>query len=112
MLSDFPYFNSQQLNLDWILERIASMEKSFVPYVRLDAIGADNDNAVVAAFNANVDNMPLGFSILYFGVPNEDEVQVFSFCFRTDTDSGWCFIFHNSDNISISQLNMENGIWA
>lgn len=112
MLADFPYFNSQQLNLDWILERIALMEKSFVPYVRLDAISADNDNAVIAAFNTNVDNMPLGFSILHFGVPNEDEVQVFSFCFRTDTDNGWCFVFHNSDNISISGLSMSNGVWS
>lgn len=112
MLPAFPYFDMQQLNLDWLLETIANMQTAFCPLVHIDTVSEDSDDGIINVLSNNTDNIPLGVSFIHSG-KETDAVQFFVLFFRVNDENGFGYImFHNSENISINQVYMEDGVWG
>lgn len=64
----YPYLNQQQLNLDWIMEKVAAA----VPTVTLPALADDQMSTLQQAIDYNQLDIPENFSIIIFGGPQDD----------------------------------------
>lgn len=62
----FPYPNMQQLNLDWIMQRVGETPT----VINLPAISSAAD--VLGIIDDNIDDIPAGFSLLALGNPAID----------------------------------------
>lgn len=62
----FPYPNMQQLNLDWIMQRVGETPT----VINLPAISSASD--VLGIIDDNIDDIPAGFSLLALGNPAID----------------------------------------
>ena len=62
----FPYPNMQQLNLDWIMQRVGETPT----VINLPAISSAAD--VLGIIDDNIDDIPVGFSLLALGNPAID----------------------------------------
>ena len=62
----FPYPNMQQLNLDWIMQRVGETPT----VINLPAISSAAD--VLGIIDDNIDDIPIGFSLLALGNPAID----------------------------------------
>lgn len=66
----FPYPSMQQLNLDWLMQRVGETPQT----VQLPALPASYAFSDLGALiDDNTDLIPVGFSILLFGNPLTDE---------------------------------------
>lgn len=66
----FPYPNMQQLNLDWIMQRVGETPQT-VQLPALPTSFAFSDLGTI--IDDNTDLIPVGFSVLLFGNPLTDE---------------------------------------
>lgn len=64
----FPYPNMQQLNLDWIMQRVGE-----TPTV-INLPAASPITAVLGIIDDNIDDIPVGFSLLSLGNPAIDPI--------------------------------------
>lgn len=62
----FPYPNMQQLNLDWIMQRVGETPT----VINLPAISSAAD--ILGIIDDNIDDIPAGFSLLALGNPAID----------------------------------------
>ena len=62
----FPYPNMQQLNLDWIMQRVGETPT----VINLPAVASYP--AVLGVIDDNIDDIPVGFSLLALGNPAID----------------------------------------
>ncbi len=65
----FPYPNMQQLNLDWIMQRVGE-----TPTV-INLPAASPYTAVLGIIDDNIDDIPVGFSLLALGNPATDPIS-------------------------------------
>ena len=66
----FPYFNMQQLNLDWLLTRVAHSPE----IVDAPMLSADNNQGVYEAIDRAANNTPDGLSFIVCG-DDEDPAE-------------------------------------
>lgn len=67
----FPYFNMQQLNLDWVLDKVAT----FPEIIKAPALTAENNTAVYNAIDGQYDHIPIGISFLLCGTPDDENTK-------------------------------------
>ncbi len=65
----FPYPNMQQLNLDWIMQRVGE-----TPTV-INLPAASPITTVLGVIDDNIDDIPVGFSLLALGNPAIDPIE-------------------------------------
>lgn len=63
----FPYPSMQQLNLDWIMHRVGEMPT----VINLPAAA---NTEILDVIDDNIDDIPIGFSMLAFGSPAIDPI--------------------------------------
>lgn len=77
----FPYPNMQQLNLDWIMQRVGETPT----VINLPAISSAAD--VLGIIDDNIDDIPVGFSLLALGNPAIDTASKCAMLIMTKQDS-------------------------
>lgn len=107
--SEFPYFNSQQLNLDWLLSTVAEIKNTMIPQINIDILVDDSDDGLINTLNRNNNKIPLGASVIHVG-RYVDEAQLFIFFGRANENIGYGYVMFNfSNNISIGNIGLYNG---
>lgn len=82
--SRFPYLNQQQMNLDWIMDRVAAS----VLTVELPALSDSQMSTLQAAIDYNQLDIPDNFSVLIFGGPQDDFTKrACVFCYKISGDN-------------------------
>jgi hypothetical protein len=108
----FPYFTEQQLNLDWLLEKVSLLERSAIGQVDIETLYDDADDAVLAALNRYKDKIPFGASVIHLG-RYTDQTQVFILFCRADDQRGHgSILYSTSDNISIWEIELADGVFV
>lgn len=108
----FPYFTEQQLNLDWLLEKVSLLERSAIGQVDIEMLNDDADYAVIAALNRYKDKIPLGASVIHLG-RYTDQTQIFiMFCRADDQRGHGSIIYSTSSNISINGIELDDGVFT
>ena len=82
----FPYPNMQQLNLDWIMQRVGQTP----PIVQLPALATGWLRTDIGPIiDANIDLVPVGLSIVCLGDPRMDDLENcgMGFCLKKDTNN-------------------------
>ena len=62
----YPYPSMQQLNLDWIMQRVGETPT----VINLPAVSSPDD--ILSIIDDNIDDIPIGFSLLALGNPAID----------------------------------------
>lgn len=92
----FPYFNMQQLNLDWIMDKVAT----FPEIVTAPALTQEDIDGVALAIDSKDENIPVGISFLLIGTPQDD-----------NTKRAACLIFKmDLENKIVMTMTLANGI--
>lgn len=95
----FPYPNMQQLNLDWIMQRVGECPQ----VIQLPALPSGYTfTDLTDIIDNNVDVIPKGgFSILVFGDPRTDATALcgYAFILASDHASDRFFTFHGRTKI-------------
>ena len=82
--SKYPFLNSQQLNLDWIMETVASTVRT----VQLPALSDDQMATLQAAIDYNQQEIPENLSVVIFGGPQDDfSKRACVWCYKIDNDT-------------------------
>ena len=82
--SKYPFLNNQQLNLDWIMETVAST----VQTVQLPALSDDQMATLQAALDYNQQEIPDNLSVVIFGGPQDDvNKRACVWCYKIDNDN-------------------------
>lgn len=104
----FPYFNMQQLNLDWLLEYVALCPKMFTS----PALAEDNNQGVYVAIDNMADNTPAGLSFLICGdSDDEDAKRCGIVLWKMDFNNLYGIILSTSDNLRGKRCAKINGNW-
>ena len=77
----YPYPSMQQLNLDWIMHRVGETPT----VINLPAISSVDD--VLGIIDDNIDDIPVGFSLLALGNPAIDTTSKCAMLIMTKQDS-------------------------
>lgn len=105
----FPYFNMQQLNLDWLLDKVAT----FPEIIPLPALAGDQLDDVMDMIDAKEQEIPVGVSILQFGKPIDTlDRQAISLVFKVDNDNMKVFCIGFSSDIAFYGLDKQGGVWS
>ena len=82
--SKYPFLTNQQLNLDWIMEKVASA----VPTVTLPALSDDQMSTLQQAIDYNQLDIPENFSFIIFGGPLDDFTKrACVMCYKLSSDN-------------------------
>lgn len=109
---NFPYFNMQQINLDWLLQTVQELKETRVPLVKLPAVSDDSDDGLFALLSKYVDSIPQGVSFIQSREDNE-YCQIYIMFFRFDENNGFGFVMPGVyDNITLSQVILYDGVWT
>ena len=105
----FPYFNMQQLNLDWLLDHIAKMPE----IVHVPALAGDDLSDVADMIDLKALEIPKGISFMHAGQLDDPlERQCACFIFKNDNDNIAVLAFSQSANIGIYGLMKQSGVWS
>lgn len=92
----FPYFNMQQLNLDWIMDKVAT----FPEIITAPALTQEDIDGVVLVIDSKDEHIPVGISFLLIGTPQD-----------TNTKRAACLIFKmDLENKIVMTMTLANGI--
>ena len=105
----FPYFNMQQLNLDWLMERIANMPT----IVHVPALAGDDLSDVADMIDLKALEIPKGISFMQAGQLDDPfERQCMCLIFKNDNDNIAVMVFSQSTNIGIYGIMKQAGVWS
>ena len=104
----FPYFNMQQLNLDWLMERIAKSPE----IIKLPALAGDDLSDVQTMIDLKALDIPKGICFIECGLP-DDPVDRRCACliYKLDNDNLIGFAMGLSVNIGVNVIAKANGEW-
>lgn len=104
----FPYFNMQQLNLDWLMEHIGNMPE----IVHVPALAGDDLSDVADMIDLKALEIPKGFSIMQAGLLDDPlDRQCAALLFKADNDNIIGFVMGFSANILLNGVHKEAGVW-
>lgn len=104
----FPYMTTQQLNLDWLLDRVANMPE----IVHVPALAGDDIGDVMDMIDLKALEIPKGFSFMQAGQPDDAlDRQCLCLIFKADNDNMIGMVFGYSSNIGWNGLRKEAGVW-
>lgn len=104
----FPYFNMQQLNLDWLLEYVARCPEM----IAAPALSEDNNQSVYDAIDSMDDNTPDGLSFIVCG--DAEDTAVRRCCimvWKMDDNNLYGIILSTSANLRGRKCAKINGNW-
>ena len=105
----FPYFNMQQLNLDWLLDHIANMPE----IVHVPALAGDDLTDVADMIDLKALEIPKGISFMQAGQLDDPmERQCMCLIFKNDNDNIIVLAFSQSSNIGIYGISKTAGVWS
>ena len=105
----FPYFNMQQLNLDWLLDHIANMPE----IVHVPALAGDDLSDVADMIDLKALEIPKGISFMQAGLLDDPiERQCMCLIFKNDNDNIILMVFSQSANIGINGMQKQAGVWS
>ena len=104
----FPYFNMQQLNLDWLMEHIANMPE----IVHVAALAGDDLSDVMDMIDLKALEIPKGISFMQAGQLDDPmDRQCACLIFKADNDNIVAIALGLSGNIGVWGLKKEAGVW-
>ena len=105
----FPYFNMQQLNLDWLMERIAKSPE----IIKLPALAGDDMPDVANMIDYKALEIPKGICFIECGL-QDDPVERRCACliYKIDNDNIVAMAMSLSGNIGINMLIKFEGAWS
>lgn len=104
----FPYFNMQQLNLDWLMDHIANMPE----IVHVAALAGDDLSDMQDMIDLKALEIPKGISFVQFGLLDDPVArQGAALLFKVDNDNIIGLSFGISGNILVNQLYKVGGAW-
>lgn len=105
----FPFFNMQQLNLDWLMDHIANMPE----IVHLPALAGDDLQDVADMVDAKALEIPKGICFLEFGLKDDPlDRQACALVFKVDNDNLRVFVMGMSANIDFFGMHKDAGVWS
>lgn len=105
----FPYFNMQQLNLDWLMEYIGNMPQ----IVHVPALAGDDMSDVADMIDLKALEIPKGISFMQAGQLDDPlERQCMCLIFKNDNDNIILMVFSQSVNIGINGMQKQAGVWS
>ena len=105
----FPYFNMQQLNLDWLMTRMAH----YPEVVDAPPLSTDNNQSVYDVIDSMDVNTPRGLSFLLCG--DTDDTAARRCCiilWKIDFDNLYGVILSTSENLRGKTCAKINGNWV
>lgn len=104
----FPYFNMQQLNLDWILDRVRNMPM----IVQLPLLAGDDYSDVLDMIDYKAQDIPRGVNFAIMGTPEDPIVQqCCCLIYKIDDDNLIGFMLGLSSNIGVNVFQKVAGVW-
>lgn len=104
----FPYFNMQQMNLDWLLARVAH----YPDVVEAPPLSEDNNQSVYAVVDSTANSAPSGMSFVICGGSDDaDEKRCGIVLWKMDFDNLYGIILSTSDNLRGKKCAKINGNW-
>ena len=105
----FPYFNMQQLNLDWLMEHISNMQQ----IVHVPALAGDDLSDVADMIDLKALEIPKGISFMQAGQLDDPfDRQCMCLIFKNDNDNIITMVFSQSANIGIYGITKTAGVWS
>lgn len=105
----FPYFNMQQLNLDWILDKL-----SVVPTIlAVPALAGDDVPDVADMIDMKIDEIVNGISYMLAGGPDDPmDRRCMCLIYKIDKDNMCVFMMSMSGNIGAQFIMKTAGVWS
>ena len=105
----FPYFNMQQLNLDWLMERIAKSPE----IIKLPALAGDDIPDIANMIDNKALEIPKGICFIECGL-SDDPMDRRCACliYKLDNDNMIVFAMGMSGNIAVNTLFKTGGAWS
>ena len=105
----FPYFNMQQLNLDWILDKVAT----FPEIITAPALTQEDLDGVTLVIDSKDEHIPVGISFLLIGTP-QDEITKRAACliFKLDLENKIVMTMTFADGIVFGYSIQYEGVWS
>ena len=105
----FPYFNMQQLNLDWLMDHIANMPE----IVHVAALAGDDLSDVMDMIDLKALEIPKGICFVECGLPDDPmDRRCMVLLFKIDNDNMVGIAFGMSSDINITGIRKEAGVWS
>lgn len=105
----FPYFNMQQLNLDWLMERVAKTPE----IIQLPALAGDDLSDVADMVDLKALEIPKGICFINCGLPDDPiDRRCAAWIFKIDNDNLILFVMGMSSNINIYGMRKDAGVWS
>jgi hypothetical protein len=105
----FPYFNMQQLNLDWTMERISKTPE----IIQLPALAGDDLSDVQDMIDLKALDIPKAICFINCGLHDDPQDRRCAvLLFKIDNDNMVGLVFGMSDNIDVTSIRKESGVWA
>lgn len=104
----FPYFNMQQLNLDWLMDHIANMPE----IIHVAALAGDDLSDVMDMIDLKALEIPKGISLMQTGQLDDPiSRQCAALLFKVDNDNIIGMVMGLSADININMIKKEAGVW-
>ena len=105
----FPYFNMQQLNLDWIMDKVAT----FPEIVTAPALTQEDMEGVQLVIDSKDEHIPVGISFLLIGTPQDDNnKRAACLIFKMDLENKICMVLTFADGIGVNMTAQFEGVWS
>lgn len=106
---NFPYFNTQQLNLDWVMEHISN-NVTKVPAI---AFTGSDVSAVETVIDNAGDSIPVGFSVVMLGADGDSSERCACvLLYKLDDDNMRGIAMSMSTEIGIVNIMKTGGMWS
>lgn len=106
---NFPYFNMQQLNLDWIMDKVAT----FPEIVTAPALTQEDIDGVALAIDSKDEHIPVGISFLLIGTPQDANTKrAACLIFKMDLENKIVLTMTFADSISFGFSIQYEGVWS
>lgn len=104
----FPYFNMQQLNLDWMLEKMAEMPV----IVSVPVLAGDDLSDVVNMIDYKAQDIPRGICFMLAGTQDDpNDRRCACLLFKMDDDNIVGLAMSVSGNIGVWAITKVGGVW-
>lgn len=105
----FPYFNMQQLNLDWLMDHVSNM----VEIIKLPALAGDDLQDVEDMIDLKALEIPKTICFINCGLPDDPvDRRCAALIFKIDNDNMIVFAMGMSANIGVNVIKKEAGVWS
>ena len=105
----FPYFNTQQLNLDWVMEHISNNVVK-VPAIAFTGSGV---LAVETVIDNSGDSIPNGFIVVMLGADGDSaERCACVLLYKIDNDNMCGIAMSMASEIGITNIIKRGGVWS